>query len=80
MAIELYNNDQLIYSNLFFPGSGTGFFGGIVSTVPFDEAVIFDFFDDQINIDEIYFGVPSPSAIALLGLGSLISGGRRRRA
>lgn len=78
MAIRLFNDNQIVYEFLFFPGGGYGFFGGVVGTEPFDEAVIFDFWDDQINIDDIYFAVPSPAAVALLGLGAAFHGRRRR--
>lgn len=80
MALKLYNDGQLVFSFPFFPGGGTNWFGGVVGTVPFDEVIIYDFFDPQINIDDIYFAaIPAPS-VWLAMVGGLMVGGRRRRA
>jgi hypothetical protein len=61
-----------------FGVGGVGNFGGLVSTEPFDRAVIWDY-GDNVAIDDLHFGppIPAPSAAALIG-GALL-GARRRR-
>ena len=75
--VTLWLGDELILfeENSFFP---LGFFG-FVSEVPFDRVRISDG-ADTASIDDILVGaaVPSPAVAALLGLG-LLKGGRRRR-
>lgn len=77
---KLYWQGALIYSSQSldtFPLSYS--FGGIVSTQPFDEVVLWDS-DGFIFVDDIKFSstVPSPGAVAPL-LGALPIGGRGRR-
>jgi hypothetical protein len=60
----------LVYSSANFGGSGSGFFGGVVSPVPFVRAVLVDHFNfSSVFIDNLYFtngGAAGPS-IALGG-------------
>jgi hypothetical protein len=78
MGLKLYNDGQLVYSFPFFPGGGYNWFGGVVGTVPFDEVIIYDWFDSQISIDDIYFApVPAPGAAVLLLAVALFAGRRR---
>ena len=70
----------MIYTSIDqFPGGGTGFFAGLVSTQPFDAVIISDPTDSFVSIDDLHFGVPAPPTLALLGLGALGAARRRRR-
>lgn len=63
-----------------FGGSGSGFFYGFVSTVPFDEVLLFDAFGGQVFVDDLYFGppIPAPGAAAPLLLTGMLRRRRRR--
>jgi hypothetical protein len=63
-------------------GGGTGFFSGVISTIPFDTVVIKDPFGANTLIDDLYFGppIPAPGALAILGLAGLMCSQKRRRA
>ena len=77
--MQLYANGEMIYqSNVFDTVQSR--FGGLLSTVPFDMAVIRDPSDGSVNIDDLYFGPPIPAAggLGLLGVALLVS--RRSRA
>jgi hypothetical protein len=56
MTIDLYSGATLIGSSSDFAGSGTGFFGGVVSLQPFDRFVIRDWADDLVYIDDLHVG------------------------
>ena len=75
LAIELYSNGNLIHTG-FFGFGGVGNFGGILSSVPFDAAVLIDV-GDEAAIDDLHFGVPTPGSLTILVLGCLFQ--RRRR-
>jgi hypothetical protein len=79
LTIDLYYEGEFFYQSNYFGGSGVGWFGGLVSTDPFDRAVIWDF-DEQVGLDDLHFGppIPAPSAMALIGA-ALIGIRRRRR-
>jgi len=79
LTIDLYYGGDFFYRSSYFGGSGVGKFGGLVSTEPFDRAVIWDY-DEQVNLDDIHFGppIPAPSATALIGA-ALLAARRRRR-
>ena len=79
LRIKLYWQGSLIYASPPLPGSGVGFFGGVVSTVPFDRAVIMSPFVNQLDVDNIYFGVPAPAGAVVLALGVPALRPRRRR-
>jgi len=80
--IELYSNDQLIYTSTRLGGGGPGNFGGLISDQPFDRVRFFDPFTDVDFLDDIFFGppiaVPAPGALAVLGGLALVIGRRRR--
>ncbi len=74
-----FADGQVIYEGL-WGGSGSLAFLGIVSDVPFDEVWLISA-GSFPAIDNIYFSqapIPSPGAMALLGLGALTGRGRRR--
>jgi hypothetical protein len=80
LTIDLYYEGEFFYQSSYFGPAGVGNFGGLVSTDPFDRAVIWDF-DEQVGLDDLHFGppIPAPSAMALIG-GALLAARRRRRA
>jgi hypothetical protein len=79
MTIDLYQGNQLLYSTgTHFPGSGVGFFGGVVSDQLFDRVILRDWADSATFIDDLHFGVPSPSTLAVLAMTVLFSRRRRR--
>jgi MYXO-CTERM domain-containing protein len=75
----LYGDGELIYeSSVFSDGYST--FAGLVSTEPFNAAVIRDPTLDGVAIDDLHFGppIPAPGALSLLALGFIGSARRRR--
>jgi len=79
LFIDLYYDDELFYSSDVFGVGGVGNFGGLVSTEPFNRAVVWDY-DDNVAMDDLHFGppIPAPSATALIGA-ALLAARRRRR-
>ena len=67
----------MIHSAAFYAG-GAGNFAGLVSTVLFDIVVISRAGVASAYIDDLHFGVPAPSALAVFCLFSASAGGRRR--
>lgn len=81
MRIELYNDGSLIYTSSDFGGIGNNFFGGVISTTPFDAAIIRDWFDSTMFIDNLYLSnvaIPAPGALSLLAFASLLRRTRKR--
>jgi hypothetical protein len=76
MTLDLYSGGTLIGSSIDFAGSGTGFFGGVISDDAFDRVVIRDWVDDSVFIDDFHY-VPAPASAVFVGLGALAA--RRRR-
>jgi hypothetical protein len=80
LAIRLFVGVTEVGFSGQFGSSGTGFFGGITSTVPFDRAMFTDPFDGQVFIDNLYFSpVPEPSIPAAAALIMALATRRRRR-
>lgn len=76
-AFKLFFEGSLIYTSPPFGSGGIGFFGGLISTQPFDMVVMYDPSLDFFA-DNLYFGVvPCPFTLSLLGLG--IGWPKRRR-
>jgi len=78
LTIELYYQEQLFYVSNEFGVGGYGNFGGLVSTEPFDRAIIWDY-DDAVFVDDLHFGPPIPAPSALWIVGAAIVAARRRR-
>ena len=76
---KLYSQGQLIGTSDFDPIGGFGSFLGTSSGVAFDEVIITKppLFGTHIAVDNLYWGVPAPGALGLLGIAGLSS--RRRR-
>jgi hypothetical protein len=79
LMFDLFYEGEFFYRSSYFGGSGVGKFGGLVSTEPFDRALISDY-DDNVAMDDLHFGppIPAPPAIALLSA-VLLTVRRRRR-
>ena len=82
LRYDLFSEGELIYTSGNFAGSGPGHFAGLVSTIPFDSAVLTDWNRNQVFVDNLHFGppIPAPGAIGLIvfaAVGPLH--GRRRR-
>ncbi|MHC4414649.1 MAG: PEP-CTERM sorting domain-containing protein [Planctomycetota bacterium] len=75
VQFDLYDGDRLLHSSQFIAG-GNGNFGGVISTEWFDSVILIDPVDGYVTIDDLHFGVPVPTTLALLGLGGLL---RKRR-
>ncbi len=59
MHFELYRDGQLIYASSDFLPGGVGNFAGLLSSEPFDMAVLMDVpAADQAAIDDLHFGPP----------------------
>jgi hypothetical protein len=86
LGYELYLGDELIYTSFTFGGSGTGQFGGLISTKPFDRVFLWN--QPGIDgvfisyVDDLHFGafaVPAPGALGVVALALLVNRRRRRR-
>jgi hypothetical protein len=78
LRISLFSQGKLIYLSNFFGTSGYGDFAGLISSEPFDSALIADPPLPSTRIDDLHFGVPAPSSVAVFGLG-LLRPTRRRQ-
>ena len=78
LTIDLYYEGEFFYRSSVFGGSGIGWFGGLVSTEPFDRAVISDY-DDNVAIDDLHFGPPIPAPSAVFIVGAALLTARQRR-
>ena len=70
LDIELYYQGKLIHTGVFGFG-GIGNFSGLLSTQPFDAAVLAEVGGSEAEIDDLHFGVPAPGTLPLLALGAL---------
>jgi hypothetical protein len=82
VQFQLFNNGQLIFTSGMF-GTGPGqvsAFAGLVSSQPFDSAIILDWASGTVTIDNLYFGppIPAPSAAGAIAVACLIRPRRRR--
>ena len=78
IQLELFRNNKLIHVSGVFSDI-LGDFAGLLSTEPFDVALISDPTDNAVFIDDLHFGVPTPPTLALLAFAALIACRRRRR-
>ena len=76
LRIELYRDGRLFYVSKDY-GVGIGLFVGLLSTKPFDAALLIDA-AGEAEIDDLHFGVPAPGTLPLLALGALWTRRRRR--
>jgi hypothetical protein len=77
LTIDLYLGSALVGTSNNFGESGLGFFGGVIAT-PFDRAVLRDWAEMNVFVDNIYLAravaVPEPSSVALVLGGMLLFG------
>jgi hypothetical protein len=64
LQCELYSNEKLVLISSTYGGAGAGNFGGLVTTEPFDTAVLFDWVGGQcplaqVALDNLHFGPPA---------------------
>jgi len=79
LMFDLYNDGELMYSSSMMGVGGIGNFGGLISTSPFDEAIIHSWEEFQVFLDDLHFGPPIPGASGLGLLGVAFVGIVRRR-
>ena len=79
LQIQLFANGELFFMSGILGVGGVGNFGGLVSSEPFDTAVLMDFpVDFEAEIDDLYFGVPAPGVLWMLTVAMLCSTARAR--
>ncbi len=79
VRIFLFSGGELIHFGTFSAGpDGSGGFGGLVSSQPFDSVALLDPIDDFVFIDDLHFGVPAPASIWILAVAGIWHGCRRR--
>ncbi len=78
VQFELFHNGEPVYTSTVFSDI-LGNFAGLLSTQPFDVALISDPSDDAVFIDDLHFGVPAPPTLAVLAFGAVVTCRRRRR-
>jgi hypothetical protein len=81
LGFDLYFEGEFFYKSSEFGIGGYGNFGGLVTTEPFDRAVLWKYGTfPNVFVDDLHFGPPiaAPSAMALIG-GALLAARRRRR-
>lgn len=63
VRIVAYDGATVVFTSSDFGGSGTFFFGGVVSDTPFNRVEIIDWFDDAVFPDDVFYhdGGPSPT-------------------
>lgn len=79
---DLFEGNTLVGSSDNYGGSGTGFFGGVVSSVAFNKVAVTDWFDNVVFVDNIHYSnavVPEPASMIALGVGLVAVIRRRRR-
>jgi MYXO-CTERM domain-containing protein len=80
VRFDLYRADELIYTSSIFDDIISNF-AGLLTTEPFDAALIYDPTGNGVAIDDLHFGppIPAPGALGLLGFAALAGRRRRRR-
>jgi hypothetical protein len=80
IGFDLYYAGELFYTSSKFGVGGIGNFGGLVSTEPFDRAVIWDYGSyPNVNLDDLHFGPPIPAPSVFCIVSAALVGVRRRR-
>ena len=81
LGFDLYFEGEFFYKSSEFGVGGIGNFGGLVSTEPFDRAVLWEYGTyPNVAVDDLHFGppVPAPSALCIVGAGFFAARRRRR--
>jgi hypothetical protein len=82
IGFDLYFEGESFYTSSEFGGGGLGNFGGLVSSEPFDRAVIWQYgTHPNVTLDDLHFGppIPAPSALWIVTAALLAPRRRRRR-
>jgi hypothetical protein len=74
---RLFSAGEQVFDSTVIFGPG---FAGILSDIAFDSASISSCCGANANIDDLYFGVPAPPVLWLLGAAGLLAAPGRRRA
>jgi len=81
LRYEFYLDGEPVGWTETFGGGGTGFFAGVLADVAFNQVLVLN--EGEANLDNLYFSfepIPAPGAVALLGIAALAGCTRRRRA
>ncbi|MDY7110197.1 MAG: hypothetical protein SYC29_16320 [Planctomycetota bacterium] len=80
IGFDLYFEGEPFYTSSEFGGGGLGNFGGLVSTVPFDRAVIWQYgTHPNVTLDDLHFGPPIPAPSPFCIISAALLAPRRRR-
>jgi hypothetical protein len=79
VSYQLISNGAVIFTSLPFSAPGANDFYGVVSELEFDEVKLINP-SGELYVDNVYFGIPTPGALAVLGLGIVSPRRRARRA
>ena len=80
LRIDIFRDGLLIHSSSQFGHGGVGNFGGLISSEPFDAAVLKDVpANFEAEIDDLHFGVPAPGVLWVLAIAAISRGHGRRR-
>ena len=80
LGFDLYLEGEFLYNSSEFGVGGLGNFGGLVSTQPFDRAVVWVYgTHPNVHIDDLHFGPPIPAPSALCIASAALLAARRRR-
>jgi len=80
LGFDLYFEGEFFYKSSEFGVGGVGNFGGLVSTQPFDRAVVWEYGTyPNVNLDDLHFGPPIPAPSALCIVSAAFFAARRRR-
>lgn len=55
LRIVGYSGAAVVFTSSDFAGSGSGFFGGVISDTPFDRVELIDWVDDLVYIDDVFY-------------------------
>jgi hypothetical protein len=80
LGFDLYFEGEFFYKSSEFGVGGYGNFGGLVSTEPFDRAVLWEYGQyPSVFVDDLHFGPPIPAPSALCIVSAALLTARRRR-
>jgi hypothetical protein len=73
MTIQLLSDGSPVGTTAAFGGQGEGFFGGVISDIPFNGAILSDWSDSRVFVDNLYFNAPTTTAVPdAAGTGTLL--------
>jgi hypothetical protein len=79
LGFDLYFEGEFFYKSSEFGAGGVGNFGGLVSTQPFDRAVVWEYGTyPNVSLDDLHFGPPIPAPSALCIVSAALLAARRR--